>query len=167
MNVRTARQQAPGFTLLELLVVLAIAGLLMSIVPPVVAVAVPGARLKSQAVELAATLRSARNRAVSLGRGVDVVFDTRTPAYTQAGEQPRILSSDIDLTIRRQRAMLPVRTVTPADGVSRETLTLRFYPDGSTSGAVIAMNRNRSAYLIELDWLIGRVSVSAGTDDGH
>jgi len=47
-----------GFTLLELMVVLAIAAIMMTVVPPLLSSALPGAQLKSAARQLAAGLRS-------------------------------------------------------------------------------------------------------------
>lgn len=54
-----------GFTLLELLVVLAIAALLLAIVPPMLGDVVDSIRVKSVARHLAAGLKTARNKAIS------------------------------------------------------------------------------------------------------
>ena len=104
--------------------------------------------------------------AVSLGKEVDVVIDTRTPAYTLNGVQEQTLSSAIDLSIREHHSMLPAKAVRADDEPGGERI-LRFYPDGSTSGAVITMHLGGAAYLIEMDWLIGAVSVSRGTIDDY
>ena len=46
-----------GFTLLELLVVLALATLLIALVPPLISAALPGVELKSSARKVAASVR--------------------------------------------------------------------------------------------------------------
>jgi prepilin-type N-terminal cleavage/methylation domain-containing protein len=69
---RACRAQSRGFTVLELLVVVAIMGLGLAVmISPLV---VRGARADSGASRLAATLRTAREQAVSQRRNVRVAF---------------------------------------------------------------------------------------------
>ena len=67
--------QTAGFTLLELLVVLAIAGMLVALVPAAVSAVVPGTKARTAAYDMASILRDARNLAISQSTPVDVVFD--------------------------------------------------------------------------------------------
>ena len=69
-NAKTA-----GFTLLELLVVLVIAGMLVAVVPAAVSAVVPGTKARTAAYDFASTLRDARNLAISQSTPVDVVLD--------------------------------------------------------------------------------------------
>lgn len=70
-----------GFTLLELLVVLALATALIALVPPLIATAIPGTELKASARKVAAGLRLAREEAIRSGRDVAFVLDLEEHSY--------------------------------------------------------------------------------------
>lgn len=163
---KTRTGQAAGFTLLELLVVLAIAGLLVSLTPPVISAAVPGARLRVATLDFAKMLRKSRNLAVSRGTDIDVVIDTEAPRYTVGGTSS-VLPSGIELDIRDSGFIVAGQLPAFADRLPGDAFTLRFYRDGSASGAAIQLSQGRSAYRIDVDWLIGRVTVSKGRDDAY
>ena len=169
-----------GFTLLELLVVLAIAGLMTALVPAMISAAVPGARLKSHALELAATLREARNTAVSRGVTVDVIVEseaeeTRTPRYTVTGGASEELPENIALNVAYTTPALTSQSIrqSTSQSTSQENhrldgqFNLRFYPDGSATGGSIELRQDRWAYRIEINWLIGSIAVTAGTVDAR
>ena len=81
----STRLHLSGFTLLELLVVLTIAGGLMALVPPMVSAVVPGTKFRVAALDLAASLRDARNLAITQSVPVDVRFDSEAATYRIAG----------------------------------------------------------------------------------
>ena len=163
-RLTTSTRRAAGFTLLELLVVIAIAGLLVSLAAPVISAAVPGAGLKLATLELAKMLRKSRNLAVNRGADVDVVIDTETQRYSVDGTSSE-LPGGIGLSIRDTHFLTAAQSPAFADRLRGDTFTLRFYPDGSASGAAIRLSQDRSAYRIDVDWLIGRVSVSKDPGD--
>jgi len=162
-QIRTGR--VAGFTLLELLVVLAIAGLLVALVPPLISAVVPGARLKVATRDFAMTLRQTRNLAITRGEEIDVVIAVEPPQYVVAGRNPSKLSGNIDLDIRVNEFVAATQLSTFADALPRDTFTLRFYPDGSTNGGEIKISQGRSAYIVGIDWLIGSVTVSKAPGD--
>lgn len=162
-KIETCR--AAGFTLLELLVVLTIAGLLVALVPPVISAAVPGARLKVVTRDFAMTLRQARSLAITRGKETDVVIATEPPQYVVAGGDPFKLSDDIDMDVRVGAFVAATQLSTFADVLPRDKFTLRFYPDGSASGGEIRISQGPYAYRVDIDWLIGSVSISKAADD--
>ncbi len=140
-----------GFTLLELVVVLAIAGFIMTVTPPLLSKAMPGLQLKSSARELAAGMRYARDRAVS-GRAemvLSVDLEQRTVTVTGRARPIRI-SDDLDV------AMVTAQSEVEDD----QRGNIRFYPDGSSTGGRITVSHGRKGYDIDLDWLTGRVSIT-------
>lgn len=149
-----------GFTLLELLVVLAIMALLMTLVPPVLSKAAPGLRARAAAHELADTLRDARAVAVSHGRPVDVRFDAGEGRYAVAGSTAQALPRGLTLA-------LPVAGDTPLRGTATPSYILRFYPDGSSSGLQAVLGAPGRYYRVDVGWLTGRVSLAEHTDDGR
>jgi general secretion pathway protein H len=161
---RPARQgkSSRGFTLLELLVVLAIIGLLLAIMPAALSAAMPELRLRTEARDLAITLRSARSRAISEGRKVDVTFDQEVPGYAVAGEPARHLRDDLSLNVFKAHPPAS-RSAGMIDTEGR--IQMRFYPDGSATGGTIELAAERSTYLVEVDWLLGGVTVIRKDED--
>jgi len=145
--------------------VLTIAGLLVALVPPAISAAVPGVRLKVATRDFAMTLRQARSLAITRGEETDVVIAIEPPQYVVAGGIPSKLSGNIELEMRAGAFFAATQLSTFADASPRDKFTLRFYPDGSASGGEIKISHGRSAYLIDVDWFMGTVSISGATND--
>jgi len=144
-----------GFTLLELLVVLSIAAMLTALVRPMYAAAVPGARLKSDTLNLAVSLRESRNRAVSSGSNVGVLFDAVEVSYRVGDSKPRNFSTGTKL------AAAGFGAESASDRVGRlDQYELVFFADGSSSGASLELQNHAKAYRIDVDWLTGRIKVA-------
>jgi len=144
-----------GFTLLELLVVMAIAAMLAALVRPMYAAAVPGARVKSDALNLAVSLRDARNRAIHGGRRIVVVFEPNAATYRIAGDEALELS---------RGTRLPSAAHDGDATREEDRFELTFYADGSSSGASVALQNSSNGYRIDVDWLTGRVRIAGAND---
>ncbi len=144
-----------GFTLIELVVVLAVAALLMTVVPPLISAALPGVELKAAARRTAATLRLARETAIRTGMDTVLVVDV----------EERLLELPGFRTVS-----LPRRLRVKLDAAQREMLddqrgAIRFFPDGSSTGGVILLARGDaredSGFQVGVNWLTGRVRMAA------
>jgi prepilin-type N-terminal cleavage/methylation domain-containing protein len=80
-----------GFTVIEVLVVLAVASVLFGIAIPSFLAWLPGLRLSSAARQVATDLQLARMKAISENTSYTVTFDPTTVSYTFTGQ-----SRDID-----------------------------------------------------------------------
>jgi general secretion pathway protein H len=157
-----------GFTLLELLVVLAIAGLLATLVPAAVPAVVPGVKARMAAYDLASTLRDARSLAISRSTPVDVLFDLESASYAVAGSPATGLPRGLVLAIgqRSGHASDTGRAVRHSSSGREQPVTLRFYPDGSSSGLDLRMGpEGGGGYVVRVDWLFGGASVAAAHND--
>jgi type II secretion system protein H len=120
-----------GFSLLELLLVLALAGLLAAVVIPSLPGAVESARLRGSAGEVRAVLTLARTLAVSEARSRLVAFDLDRGEYgIDADSRKWLLPEGIRL------ATVRLGDADKGSGVVR----VRFYPDGSADDAEIALS---------------------------
>jgi len=152
-----------GFTLLELLVVLAIAGMLVALVPAAVSAVVPGTKARTAAYDMASTVRDARNLAISQSTPVDVVFDLESASYAIAGSPSTVLPRGMALVIQERSGYVSeTRRVAGQSSFDREEpVTLRFYPDGSSSGLDVHLGPEAGGgYVISIDWLFGGASVT-------
>jgi general secretion pathway protein H len=144
------RELQRGFSLVELLVVLAIAGVVMAAVIPSSVRFYDGMQRRQAVRDVLSVLTSAREQALARGRPQDVNIEpaTRRVWYN---EREQILSEKLELTVHGA-----------AELNRGDVGVIRFYPDGSASGGGIDIRRvDGSGTRISVDWLLGRVRQEA------
>ncbi|TVQ86573.1 MAG: type II secretion system protein GspH [Chromatiaceae bacterium] len=140
-----------GFTLVELLVVLAIAGLMLALTPPLIGAALPGVELKGAARRTAAALRLTREIAIAEGRSAAWVLDLTGRRYHLDGDtRGGRLPAGIELQLTAAEAELQSETL---GGI-------RFFPDGSSTGGRVVLQRAGRGYQVGVNWLTGRVLIA-------
>lgn len=137
-----------GFTLLELLVVLAIAGLTLTVVPPLFSNAMPTLTMRGEAQDIALVLSHTRGQAITRNITQEIRLLPDQGLYI-VGEKSRrhFLPKDIKLGVKNGILL---------DELSGEQ-AVRFFPDGSASGGVISLSNEQRRYELEINWLTGRV----------
>ncbi len=157
MNVeRQDYKSSRGFTLLEILVVLVIASLMISLVPPLFSGAVSSTQLKGSARDLAIALRETRSRAIIHNSEQLVYLDLETPRYRIANAKPLTLPEDVTMA---------VEVVTGATVTEKTQHVVRFFPDGSSSGELITLSGGNRVYHLQLNWLTGSITITEGLHD--
>ena len=146
---RTDLERCRGFTLIEVIVTLAILGFALVLVAGYKPPWSSGLGLKGTASELASGLRLARSEAIATNRPVAFDLDV-------AGHIYRIGTAE-----RRLPANLSIELLTIV-GESRGASVgdIRFNPDGSSTGGRIALADGKRRMAVGVDWLTGRVSVA-------
>lgn len=136
-----------GFSLLELLLVITVAGLIAAVAIPSLPGALESARLRGSAGEVRATLTLARTLAVSEARNRSVAFDLDRGEYGIDGDaRKRLLPEGIRLAALRPGGSAEEQ------GVVR----VRFYPDGSADGAEVTISSSGGGRMrIRVDPLTG------------
>jgi len=166
--VKTGNRQRnliAGFTLLELLIVLAIAGILVSLIPSIISAAIPGTKLKVASREIAATLRDSRSKAVSAGKVFDVTINFDPPQYVVGGNQPHNFPDGVNVIVRNNTDIDSYAASPDQYRRSDDGFKIRFYPDGGSSGAIITLKQDKLAYIVTVEWLLGGVSISRSAAD--
>ena len=148
------RRRARGFTLVELLVVMAIAAVVMTAVPTLFSAAFPGLEMKSAARRTAATLRLARESAIRRGEETTVLVDLEQHRLTLAGY--RALSLPERLSLRLDAAS--------SELIDEQRGAIRFFPDGSSTGGRLVLSYNGHGYQIGVIWLTGRIELDSWSE---
>jgi general secretion pathway protein H len=148
--------RARGFTLLELLVVLALATLLIALVPPLITSAIPGVELKAAARRVATGLRMAREEAIRSGGDAAFVMDVEHRAFRVDGGYRRVELPE-DLTLKLEAA--------ESEMLSEQAGAVRFYPDGSSTGGRIVLTRGEQGYQVGVQWLTGRIQMTPWVEE--
>jgi general secretion pathway protein H len=143
------RRRQGGFTLLELLVVLVIAAIAYALILGVPMRGASSADLKSAARTLASGLRQAQMTAMATRRDALLTLDVEERAYQVQGDETRRLPEGIDLKLFTAQA----------ETLSERRGAIRFYPDGSSTGGRITVSSGERKFLVDVDWLTGRVTV--------
>ena len=145
-----------GFTLMEVLVVMIIAGLMVALVPPLFSGAVSGTKLKSSVRDLAVILRETRSQAIITNREQVVQLDLENARYRVGNAKPRSLPDGVAIA---------VELISGARLEDTAQHVLRFFPDGSSTGELITFSGGNRAYQLHLNWLTGSISITEGLRD--
>ena len=144
------RREQYAFTLVEMMVAIAIVGLLMAVTVPGSIRMYESIQYRQVVRDVLTTLGSARQLAVDRGRAQDVAFDPDR-RQVSLGDDIQQLPDGFELT------------VTTASEVNRQNVgVIRFYPEGSsTGGDVDIASPTGRGVRISVDWLMGGVSQSS------
>jgi general secretion pathway protein H len=143
--------RARGFTLLELMVVLALLGMAYALVPPLFATGVSGVELKGAARQLASGLRKARSHAISTRQEAVLTVDVQRHTFRLTGD-----NRTYPLPARVQLSVYTAKSEVPAESLG----SIRFYPDGSSTGGRVTVASEKRKFRVDVDWLMGRVTVA-------
>ncbi|HUP29688.1 MAG TPA: GspH/FimT family pseudopilin [Usitatibacter sp.] len=145
------RTRTSGFTLLEIIVVLVIAASAYAVLASTMFRGASTGDLKAAARNLASGLRQAQSTAMTTRRDALLTVDVEAREYQVPG----------DSEMRRVPASVDLKLFTAqAEVASERKGSIRFYPDGSSTGGRITVSSGERKYLVDVDWLTGRVSIA-------
>lgn len=140
-----------GFTLLELMIVLTIAGLLVAVSVPSAAKLYQSMVYRGVVGEAQALLEAARYQALIKGHSMDVLVQPNSRRlalknmFSDAEPLPKSLALRVTSAAELQ--------------FDQSIAVIRFYPDGSSSGGSISLLRETGGGVtLHIGWLLGQVT---------
>jgi general secretion pathway protein H len=149
--MRASTRQQQGFSLIEVMIVLALMGLLMGVVATNLT---EGPVLRESAREVLASLRHARSSAIMTQKQTRWIIDTANKSFQMEGvanaqSQSRQLSPAVEVKLN----------TAASEVISNSQGAIRFYPDGSSTGGSVDVLYKGQSYKVNVEWVTGRVSI--------
>jgi len=144
------RSSERGFTLLEMVCVLALIAMMAAVLLPFFPRHTSRSRLQAYVLQTAALLKEDRNAAIRRGTGVATLVDVGG----------RLIRSGSSADMIRIPDDVQVEATLPRSCNQREALsTIRFFPSGMSCGGAVALTRAGVGYEVRVNWLTGRVEI--------
>ena len=153
-KLRSTGEAERGFTLVEILAVVALIPVAITVVSVSVGAGLGGARVKAASRDLVAALRYTRGQAIVHREAQALRVDVEQRRYRAPGKKWVELPRDMTMKLFTARSELE------EEGVGR----IRFFPDGSSTGGHIDLLHDDVLWRVEIMWLTGEVSVREGAD---
>jgi general secretion pathway protein H len=144
------RTSQAGFTLLEMVCVLALIAMMAAVLLPFVPRHTTRSRLQAYALQTAALLKEDRNAAIRRGIGVATLVDAGSRQIRSGASTDMIRIPD-DV---RFDALLP-RTCDRREALS----TISFFASGMSCGGAITLTRLDAGFEVRVNWLTGRIEI--------
>ena len=139
-----------GFTLLEMVCVLAIIALLAGVLMPFIPRETSRSRLEAYALQAATLLKQDRNAAIRRNINVATLVDPGA----------RAIRSGVSAASLRIPDDVHFEAVLPQSCQRQAALsTIRFFANGTSCGGTIALTRFNAGYEIRVNWLTGRIEI--------
>jgi len=136
---------ARGFTLIELIVTLLVVAVAIGLVAPAIGRSTEGVRARAEVAGFSATLRHAREQAITTRQQHTVVVNLIDRHLTV------VTGEDEVRWTRAFPARLTIQAATPS------ALTIRFHPQGTSSGSDLRLTSGAVTYHVTVDAVTGRV----------
>ncbi len=136
---------ARGFTLLELIVTLLVVAIAVGLVAPAIGRSTEALRARAEVAGFSATFRHARERAITTRQPYTVVINPANHLLT-------VTTGDDE--VRWTRALSNKVVIAPG---SPGALSVRFEPQGTSSGGDFRLTSGKIAYRVSVDAVTGRV----------
>lgn len=137
----------PGFTLIEVLVVIALIALIGSMTAVAMTGGLQGIGLRAASRDIAAQLRYTRAQAIASGRPQRFVIHPFGHLYASPGKGSGKIPDDLGIGFYGARQA----SAQAGEGA------IVFYPDGASTGGSIELSAKRAVRRITVAWLTGEV----------
>ncbi|MBN8481018.1 MAG: GspH/FimT family pseudopilin [Xanthomonadales bacterium] len=146
---RGAAERPRGFTLIEIIVVIALIGIVATVAALSFSRSLAGARIEAASRDLVAALRYTRGQAIVKGEQKVLTLDLEHNTYQAPAKGSIELPKDMQLRL----------TTAQQELVDENKGGIRFFPDGSSTGGNIAVVLGQREWKINIGWLTGEITL--------
>ena len=177
---KSAPAAGQGFSLFELILVLALIGFLTALLAPQISSVLVNTRLKAAAKKTVAIINHARSQAVAKKKPIWVVFDQEKNQATVIEQvmedrteenEEKYAEKEKDGSVKKTKTyeypedVAIAKLVIGGEEVSDPETPFFFYPNGSSSGGEILLQGvNEQSFLVVIDPLISAAKVVYNED---
>ncbi len=152
MRARRAAGSDRGFTLIEVVAVVALIALAVTLGAVAASRGLASARIQAAGQDLVAALRYTRGQAMITRAQQVIEIDLENRTYTAPKRSMVTLPGDME-----------IRLLTAAEELTGSRKgRVRFFPDGSSTGGRIKLVDGQRAWDIEIAWLTGEIRLREG-----
>lgn len=141
------RQPQSGFSLLEMILVMAIIAIASLIAAAALGGGIDGIKLRSSAREVAAQIRFTRAQALATGQSQRFTIDPQAHTWTAPKGRHGTLPEQLGIVFIGAREVQPTR----GEGA------ILFFADGASTGGRVQLKVKDAAWDIDVTWLTGQV----------
>jgi general secretion pathway protein H len=145
----TRKRRSTGLTLIEVVLALTIAALVTAVAVPAVGGALDRVRANGATRDLVVALKTTRREARASGADALFTLDVSARVYRIAGGHDRSVNPPDGATLTLLTA--------ESERLTEMAGTIRFFPDGSSTGGTITLTHRGREQRVEVDWLTGHV----------
>ena len=146
------KRSSSGFSLLEMLMVIAIVAIAMLLTAGVVTGTFAGMQLRTEAKRVAAQLRFTRAQAIATGEPQRFTLDPQTRTWTAPKDRDGEIPEKLTIVFTGAREVQ----------ARRDEGAIVFFPDGASTGGRVQLSVKDAAWNIDVAWLTGEVRLRRG-----
>lgn len=150
------RSTSRGFTLLEIVLVMAIIALASVLAAAAMTGGFKGMQLKASAKEIASNLRYTRTQAIATGQPQRFVIDPVKHAWQAPNAHHGSIPDKVGIEFTGAREA-------QVNGAPSGQGAIEFFPDGAATGGRIRLTAGTAAWDIDVAWLTGQVKLRQGS----
>ena len=157
---RAVRQRRAGFTLIEVMIVVAIIGLVAAMGLPSIMKALEKEGMRKAVSDLTDVCASARAKAIFANQTMSVVFHPGEKSFSVEGGGPGKGSTYVSTSKLPDGIDFAMLDINLQDFGGSEWARVRFFPNGTSDEMTVVLHDNRDWKKITLEFSTGLASVS-------
>ena len=142
------RTRQSGFTLIELVAVVALIGIALAVLSLSFSKSMNSAKVQAASRDLVAALRYTRGQAIVKGRQAALDLDTQNNTYQAPGRPLVKLPGDMRMTL----------LTADSEQTGATSGRIRFFADGASTGGHVSIFAGQREWRVNVNWLTGQVT---------
>lgn len=142
------RARSSGFTLIELVAVVALIGIALGVISLSFSKSMNSAKVQAASRDLVAALRYTRGQAIVKNRQAALDLDMQNNTYQAPGKPLVKLPQDMHMTL----------LTADSEQTGATSGRIRFFADGASTGGHVSVFAGQREWRVNVNWLTGQVT---------